>query len=558
MYKLMRKEGIIPEKIDSKQPIFVDTETTPWEGHTIDKGGLYGRIRLVQFYQRHWKDVIIVDCQFVPLQSVLNLLQHHFLVFHNAAYDLHTINLKTSETWLPKEVGDTIYLARLKWWTKQKFGFYDCLEYENLNDDLIDSIDKKAEQKSDWSGPLSKKQLTYAACDVLYLAELYEMLKEFKDQAIYRLDIENLYLAVEYTRNGLPSNQETVKQFKLAYSTRLETSLDWLPINPRSTKQTPIYLGTATSDDSTLVRLIQQGDEKAKQVKEARHCYKMLEYLNNYDRPLIRGFFQPCTALSGRFSCTGGNNYDYCNCQQIPNILKDCIDTQDENIVLVYKDYSGLELRMATAYTGEPLMAAMYKAGVDLHDETAKYIFGIEEFTDQQRDIAKYFNFGLIYGAGAKGIQDLMIDGANLHLPLAQVSDLRSRWFDMYEYYEEWHKLFKRQMSIYGYVDVETALGRKVRCFRLTEALNTPIQGSSVEVTKMSLALLKKKHKDARIIHTCHDSNMLLSPLDEADDWGQALSDAMIEGWKYVIDGLADPDIPMPGGYDFGPIWVWH
>lgn len=557
MYKLIRDSIHLTfaSIIDPEQPIFVDTETTEDEGYST--GGLYGKIRLVQIYQAHWQGAVIIDCQFVPLSTVLSILKPHHLVFHNAAFDLHTINLKTSETWLPKDVGDTMYLSRLKWWTKEKFGFYNCLEYASLDDDLINSIDKKAEQKSDWSGPLTKRQLTYAACDVAYLAELWEEVKEYQDQTVYQLDIENLKLAIEYTRNGLPVNQKTVQQLRLRYTERLEDALEKLPINPRSSVQARNYLGSSSSDSDTLTRLIQQGDKKAELVREGRHCYKSLEYLNAYDRPIIRGFFQPCTSLSGRFSCTGGNNYNYANLQQMPESLH-CVVEAPKGWSIIYKDYSGLELRMAVAYTGEAVMAHMYKAGLDMHTETAKYIFSKNDVTTEERVVAKTFNFCLIYGGGAATAQSTLQTDANMHLPIQEVQELRLKWFDMYEYYKEWHNMHKKQMNIYGYCDVETALGRKVRAYRLTDSLNIPIQGSSVEVTKSSLAILKRKHKDAIIINTIHDSNLLMAKEDEAKDWGQALSDAMVEGWQYVIEDLADPDIPMPGGYEYGPVWKWH
>jgi Ribonuclease D len=156
MYDLIRTYDSFNQiKINPSSPVFCDTETCEEEGFTL--GGLYGQIRLIQIYQESWPKAIIIDCFFISLHDVLNLLHPHHLVFHNGAYDLHTINLKTETTWLPAEVDDTLYLSRLKFFTKQKFGFYECLDYANHADELIKSIDKKEEQKSDWGGPLSQK-----------------------------------------------------------------------------------------------------------------------------------------------------------------------------------------------------------------------------------------------------------------------------------------------------------------------------------------------------------------------------------------------------------------
>jgi len=464
--------------------------------------------------------------------------------------------LTTDKPWIPEGIEDTVYLARLKYYTKRKFTFYDCLEYAGLNDELIDSIDKKEEQKSDWSGPLSKKQLTYAACDVIYLERLYNDLKEHSQSSIYKLDIANLFFAIDYTRNGLPTNQVTVLKHKKDFTIKLEETLEKLPINPNSYKQSQEYLGVSSSSAEVLMMLINQGDAKAQLVKDARHYSKMLSFLQKYKRDVVRGFFQPCTALSGRFSCTGGDSFGHTNLQQVPEELQDCFEVSDDQS-FIYKDFSGLELRMCVAYTGEETMAELMRSGADMHGETCKSIFKTDDFTKLQRDLAKYFNFGLIYGAGPLVLQQTILKGSGVLIPLQEVAELRKLWFEMYFYFAQWHKMFKDEFNVKGFVDVETALGRKVRCYKLTDALNTPIQGSSVEVQKTGLILLKTKYPEVHLADTIHDSNILISKKEDADMWGERLDECMIEAWNYVIEDLADPDIPMPTGYKTGPVWVW-
>ena len=553
MFKLQRDSFEV--SIDPHLPLFCDTETTVDEG--LSSGGLYGKIRLIQLFQDTWKHAIIVDCDFIPIDTILETIKPHHLIFHNASYDLHTINLYTKDMWFPRKVSDTLYLSRLKYYTKTTFGFYECLKYSGEEDELIKSIDKKEAQKSDWSGPLSLKQKTYAAADVIYLSRLYSHVKEFDESTIYKLDITSLKLAVEYSRNGMPVNRTTVQSLRKKYLIQLEDTLEKLPINPRSSTQSKTYLGTTSSDSDTLIKLIQEGNEKAQLVQTGRHCYKSLEYLRSYDRPVVKGFFNPCAALSGRFSCTGGDRYDHANLQQMPEKLHSVIEAP-EGYLLVYKDYSGLELRMAVAYTGEPVMAHLMKEGLDLHTETAKFLFSKDNVSSEERTVAKTFNFCLIYGGGVGTAQNTLQVEANVYMSFQQVKELKDKWFSMYSYYDEWHTMHKNQMNVYGYVDVETALGRKVRAYKLTDSLNIPIQGSSVEVTKMSLAILKNKYPDAYAINTIHDANILLAKKDEAEMWGTRLNECMIEGWKYVIEDLADPNIPMPDGFETGKVWIFH
>jgi len=556
MYQLIRDEEFLFPSL-SPGPVFCDTETCINKGKT--SGGLYGKIRLFQIYQKGWDSAVIFDCFFYPIEVVLDCLRDNHLVFHNASYDLHTINLITKSVWYPKELDDTLYLSRHEYYNRQKFDFYSCLKYADLDDSFINSINKKEEQKSDWSGSLTERQLLYSAGDVLYLEKLYQQVKKNKDRLVYNLDIESLKHAVKYSRHGMPINQEELKKLKRAYIIKLENTLRILPpdFNPRSSKQSCDYLGTKTSKHEKLIELSRKGDDKADLVLNARHYYKALEYLNSYDSKVVKGFFNPCSALSGRFSCTGGDSYYHVNLQQMPEYLHSVVQAP-EGYHIVYKDYSGIELRMAVAYTGEQTMGSFMKSGKDMHTATAKFIFNKDEISPEERTVAKTFNFGLIYGAGVATIRNTLYFDANIEMSFTKVKDLINKWFNMYPYFKEWHNIYKKQFNKFGYMDVETALRRKVRVLRITDALNLPIQGSTVEVLKLALAYLHNKYPDVYLVNTIHDSNILLSKIDEVEMWGNRLSECMIDAWNYVITDLADPDIPMPGGFEHGPVWTFH
>ena len=555
MYKLIRDfEDIPQDSIDPQSIGFCDTETYTDEGKT--KGGLYGKIRLVQLFQKEWDEALIIDCMFVPLDRVLALIKPLTLVFHNASFDLHTINRHVDGMWYPKSVHDTVYLSRLVYYTKMRFGFYECLEYSNHADALIRGIDKKEEQKSDWGGPLSKKQLTYAAADVLYLERLYNSVCHKVDDISYRLDIDNLKFAIKYAKRGMPVNQDKVRELKKGYLTELETILERLPINPRSHTQVKPYLGIKSSDKDTLMSLALDGNEKAADIIAARENYKSVEYLNSWDRPVVYGFHNPCSALSGRFSCTGGDLYDGANLMQLPRRLHEIVQAPP-GYTFVYKDYSGLELRMGVAFTGEPTMEGFMKTGADMHRETAKYLLSKDEVTKEERDMAKSFNFGLLYGIGVGAFRLVLKSRAGVDLNFRETKAMMNKWFDMYHYFKEWHNIHKHQLAIYGYVDVETALGRKVRTYRLNDSLNLPIQGSSAEAQKVSLMLFNKRYPDNNLINTIHDSNILMQKEEEADMWGKRLDECMLEGWEYVIKSLAIPDLPMEPGYDVNNVWTF-
>lgn len=68
--------------------------------------------------------------------------------------------------------------------------------------------------------------------------------------------------------------------------------------------------------------------------------------------------------------------------------------------VLISADFSQIEIRVAAALSGDKALTDPILNGEDTHDSTARHLFG-EEFTKDQRQIAKTVNFGSLYGGGA-------------------------------------------------------------------------------------------------------------------------------------------------------------
>lgn len=540
--------------LDYSKPIFTDTETGIHLGKT--SGGLFGYIRLVQLYQDTFERPIIFDCQTVDLEKVLEILKPGSLVFHNASYDLHTINLYTSEYWYPKKVDDTFYLSKLTFFDKNKFDFFACLKYAKQEDEIIRSIDKKENQKADWAGAITSTMYLYAACDVIYLAKLYPEVIAAKDTDSYKLDIDNLKYAIEYSRRGIPVNVEKVKKELVEVNKNAEILIEKLPVNPNSSKQCQELLGVSSADEDTLVKMKLEGSSLAGDIVTARKLLKRRGYLVKYSRPIIKGFYNPCGTISGRFSCTGGNRFDHENLQTMPRDVLKVLEAPD-GYVFVYKDYSQLELRMGVAYTGEPTMEHLYRIGKDLHTFTASAAYNVKEseVTKTMRLVGKVLNFLTIYGGGAKQAQSTLRAWGDILMPLKEVSQFQKVWFETYPYFKEWHNITKRSIDMYKYMDIETALGRKIRTYSISDALNLPIQGSSSEVQKTALILLKERYPKENLISTIHDSNTLLAKEDEAEDWRNALNECMVDAWFMVTENLAIPDLPMPAEAEIGKTW---
>lgn len=560
MYLLIRTQEAFQQALDELDPsklLFCDTETTEEYGKTKPEGGLYGHIRLFQVYQAGMPMCFIFDCFFVDLEDVLDALQPFHQVYHNASYDLHTINCHTDKTWLPKDIHDTFYLSKAKFPHQQRFGFYECLKYAKLEDDNIRAINKKEEQKSDWGRDLTKKQLTYAAYDVLYLSLLWDVIKDAEDEP-YWLDIANLKYAVEYDRHGLPIDQTAIRTLKKDTLLKLEKYKAKVPVNINSSKQCKEWLGSADTTAETLGTMALEGNEDAENLVQARKAYKLLGFLNKYDAPVIKAFHNACGARTSRMTCTGGDRYFYENNQNPPKVLFPCIKAPP-GYKIVYKDYSGLELRMAVAYVGEPTMYKLMMEGKDLHTETGCKLFNHtpETLPVHERIVTKFFNFGTAYGAGVATLQSLLQGQGRIHMPFQEVKVVREKWLDLYEYFKEWHAMHKRMYNVYGYVDTTTLLGRDMRAINLTDSFNFPIQGSAAEVTKLAVHYLHTRYKEKPyVINVVHDSiGLLQHEGDESEMWKERLNECMIDSWYEVIKNAAYNDLVMPAEAVIADTW---
>lgn len=560
-HRLIRDwEDFEPGTVDYTLPLFCDTETEAVLGVSDTSKatkGLYGGVRLVQMFQEHWQDALLMDVRFLDLQPVLNVIQPASTVWHNGAYDLHTINCATDELWLPKGVDDTIYLSRIALFNKgAKFDYYSCLRYIRYKDERINTFDKAAWQKYDWSGMLSDDALDYAALDVLAMPALYNIVKGVDESESYQLDLVNLLYAIEYSRRGVPINKETVIKEMLHHTTEADRLLEILyPLNPNSSPQCCEFLGTKSSDADTLLIETHNGNPKAKLIGEARHHLKSASYLLSHNTSVIKGFFNPSAAVTGRWSCSGGGRITHDNRQQHPRHLLH-IQEAPEGKVFVYKDYAGLELRLTVAWTGEPIMLAMMRDGEDIHTFTTLSIMHIvlADMTKEHRTTGKQFTFASLYGAREAMIQKIL-RGLGIFLTIKEIRAMRSAYFATYEYFDAWHKMHKHQFDTQGYIDVVTALGKPIRATALTDSLAFPIQGSAAEVTKVSLAILKSRYPTENLVTTIHDANALLVDEAKADIWVDRLNECMVEAWYYVIKDLAVPDLPMPAEAEYNTVW---
>nr|MBA2340971.1 DNA polymerase [Pyrinomonadaceae bacterium] len=239
----------------------------------------------------------------------------------------------------------------------------------------------------------------------------------------------------------------------------------------------------------------------------------------------------------GRYACTNPN------VQQVPHSIeyRRCFRAP-EGRKLVISDYSQIELRILAEFTGDEGFINAFNSGADLHRTTAAQVFGValEDVTSEQRSFAKRLNFGVVYGIGAQRFS--MMTG----LPLNDSEEIMRRYFATYHRLDAWLRDAARRAVRER--TARTASGRLARfnfdpedrksmSLAQRNGKNTPIQGSSADILKRALRLLRDELKgtSARIINIVHDETVVEADANEAEEISERVKRAMCAaGAEYV------------------------
>lgn len=536
-------------QLDPSQPLFCDTEGL----------GFYVKLRLIQFYQKHWDKPILVEWP-NPLEIVALISKNVSTVWHNAHYDITTIQeLNGKLPWMPDSFHCTLLLSRLHFYTKQKFSLDAVIEYTIGYNPYPN---KKEMQGSDWAVPvLSDEQLVYAASDVVYLSQVWDTVKGQVDSTSYELDMISTRDALDFQRNGFPVDVEKLEAKYAANEKRIKEI--GLPINCNSYKQVRAYINSNESDDLGLARQSLMGNERATAVRETRKLVKqnsfMTKFMNEMVDGKIFGKFNP-NARSGRYTCKDQN------LQQLPRALKEIFGFEDEGEnVIIFSDYPQLELKCMCVVAADRTLERLMRTGEDMHGFTTKMcITNGGEYTKPQRQVGKTCNFNLGYGGGAAMLSSIILTDADIIVTPEECSKMKAKWLKTYTGINTW-----QQQGIRDYKagrPWQTPLGRRYLADMMTDQLNIQIQGFGAEVAKIARHYFKKKIAELGWTNTVvqmnfiHDSYMLQCPNDPAiyEVAAKLLGDCMQEAWFEVCacsDLVKIKDLPMPVEVQVGFNW---
>jgi DNA polymerase I-like protein with 3'-5' exonuclease and polymerase domains len=438
---------------------------------------------------------------------------------------------------------------------------------------LNESVDK-SERLSNWNFELSEAQLEYAARDAAVLLPLRERLIErLKAEGLVKcaqLEFECVMPVADIELAGFYMHKDRwLEQLAIVEKRRAELAEELQEVLAEESSQGSLF-GGPQRDDINLdshQQLTQALERLGIPVPDSTRNWKLqplaaeypviatlLEYrtvqkaLTSYGQNMIdlinpstgrlHADFRQIGAPTGRFSCTNPN------IQQVPHATeyRRCFSGHPSGRKLVIADYSQIELRILAEFSGDRSFINAFNSGADLHRVTAAEVFNVsvDQVSREQRDFAKRLNFGVVYGIGAQRFSIM----TGLSVPEAE--NVLRKYFNTYRGLDTY--LREAANRAVNERQARTASGRLVR-FRYDEndrqqismtqrnGKNTPIQGTSADILKRALRLLKDELRDtsARIVNIIHDEIVVEADADQAREISEKVERAMVAaGEEYL------------------------
>lgn len=230
----------------------------------------------------------------------------------------------------------------------------------------------------------------------------------------------------------------------------------------------------------------------------------------------VRSTFNLHVTATGRLSSKEPNVQNQPSANGVGNIRKAFIAAPGK--VLAEIDYSGAELRWLAFLSKCPVLSDVFVQGRNLHDETAKALFG-EHYTKKQKMRAKAVNFGIPYGITAPTIAD------EHNITVEEAQAMIDGWNKKYYGAANYLQWCAAQVKQGNYL--ETPFGRRRRFGLVSpssidalqnEAKNFPIQSSSSDLLLDCSIIMEpvlKDNWDTYILNLIHDSDLLEIPADK-------------------------------------------
>jgi DNA polymerase I len=326
-------------------------------------------------------------------------------------------------------------------------------------------------------------------------------------------------------------------------------------------KKTP----TGPSTDVTVLQqLADEGHQLPVLLMEYREVSKLestyidaLPAIVNSRTGRIHSNFNQTVAATGRLSSSDPNLQNIPIRRELGRDIRRGFVPAPGHVFLA-ADYSQIELRLLAHLSGDPAFLEAFKAGGDIHRQTASLIFEVPvaEVTSDMRARAKTINFATIYGQGPHALSK------QLKIAHADAKAFIERYFERFAMVRKYLDSQVEHARTHGYV--LTLFGRRryipeireknfnIRAFGERTAANTPIQGSAADLIKVAMIRIDRSLRDTaaktKMLLQVHDELVFEVPEDEVDQ-----TSALV---RREMEHAADLRVPLVVDMGTGCNWL--
>lgn len=220
-------------------------------------------------------------------------------------------------------------------------------------------------------------------------------------------------------------------------------------------------------------------------------------------------------------------------------------------------DYSHIDLRVVASLADDKNMVKAFRAGTDIHCETASQIWNIprEKVTPELRQAAKTINFGVTYGMGARAL------ALGAGIKIEEAKEFIEKYFTVYEGVGNFLEETRQKAHDLGFV--ETLFGRRrylpeiyspvpqIAAEAERMAINMPVQGTAADIMKLAMikiaAGLSKISPESKMILQVHDELVFEIPSRDVKKVAAFVQEAMA--------GAAKLKVPLASQIEIGDNW---
>jgi len=329
----------------------------------------------------------------------------------------------------------------------------------------------------------------------------------------------------------------------------------------------PVLKRTSTgpsTDASVLTELAEEGHALPTLLMEYRELSKLEStYLDALPRLVNPKTGRLHTSYNQTVASTGRLSSSDPNLQNIPirrelgrDIRRGFIPRRGWKLLAA--DYSQIELRLLAHLSGDPAFVEAFRAGGDIHRQTAALIFDVElpDVTGTMRSRAKTINFATIYGQGPHALS------RQLGIEHAEAKEFIARYFERFQGVRNYLDAMVAFARENGYV--QTIFGRRryipelrernfnIRAFGERTAANSPIQGSAADLIKIAMiridAALREKQLEGKMLLQVHDELVFEVPPGELESVQQLV--------QYEMENAAQLSVPLVVDLGVGANWL--